>query len=426
MKAYAKRSYHPLVVFFFYSGMLNEEQLASIPYTTRKYWSESEPVELFGYDWVSTFASDQQSFHEISKHKIIFKSARICCRVADCFSVLLSKRKGLNSLLKKNKQIVVTTVDKLAPELTLARACKLFHITLKKFYQWKNEVHCAASVLNLCFRSHPMQLSVNDVSKIKDSVSDSLNQYKPRSSIYYLLMRSEKVFYGVSTFYKYANLTCGKFQRIKTKKEKKSFRATRPFEYLHIDTTFLYSEKSGKCRVAFVKDNFSKAILHCGLLLNGSSQHIRDLLHCAFEKFGLYKNPDPIFIVSDGGSENKGELIKWVNKISDADVTKLIAGKDFPFTNAMSESVHHLYKTFFAPGKIYFDDDHIQRDLDRFVQFVNYEWFPLELYGSAPMEVLNSGVVERGRFSEQIRKARRQRVLENRTFPCGSQFFWQG
>lgn len=82
----------------------------------------------------------------------------------------------------------------------------------------------------------------------------------------------------------------------------------------------------------------------------------------------------------------------------------------------MSESIHHLFKTFFAPGKIYLNDDHLQKELDAFVQFANYNWFPLEFYGLSPMEVLENGCVDRNRFAEQIKLAQKQRVIENRSF----------
>jgi len=86
----------------------------------------------------------------------------------------------------------------------------------------------------------------------------------------------------------------------------------------------------------------------------------------------------------------------------------------------MSESTHHLFKTFFAPGKIYADDLHLQKELDAFEKFVNYEWFPIEHGGYSPMEVVNGAIPDGNRFKEQIKLARKQRYLDNKngTF-CG-------
>jgi len=82
----------------------------------------------------------------------------------------------------------------------------------------------------------------------------------------------------------------------------------------------------------------------------------------------------------------------------------------------MSESIHHLYKTFFAPGKIYLNNEHLQKALDDFVKFFNYGWFPMEFFGLCPMEVLNNTLVNRNRFTDQIKQAQKQCALENKNF----------
>jgi len=412
-----KRSYHPLVIFSFYAGLLSDQQLCEIPYTTKKYWMESDHTLLFGFGWVEPFFNEQKDFHQITKRKIIFRSAILCCRILDCFCKLFTQKRGYKSVLKKNTALVIETIDYLLLQMPLEKACWLFQITTNQYYRWKNKLHCTSSVLNLCFRSHPLQLSIKDVTAISRIVNDPENFNKPRSTNYFRSMNTEAIACGRTTFYKYASLTCEKPKKKIPEEVRKKFRANRVFEFLHIDTTFFPTE-NGKRRVAFVKDNFSKAILHKMILPNGKSDFIRDLLHAAFEKFNLYYHPEPICIVSDDGSENKGEVISWSRSIKSAKVKKVIAQKDFPFTNAMSESIHHLFKTFFAPGKIYSDDAHLQSDLDNFEFFVNEEWFPLELHGLSPMEVLKGETINPHRFKAQIQNAKAQRLIENKNFRC--------
>lgn len=87
----------------------------------------------------------------------------------------------------------------------------------------------------------------------------------------------------------------------------------------------------------------------------------------------------------------------------------------------MSESTHHLFKTYFAPGKIYTDAAHLQQELDAFVQFANFNWFPLEFYGLSPMEVMENNAIRKNHFAEQIKLAQKQRVIENKMFrSCGN------
>lgn len=256
---------------------------------------------------------------------------------------------------------------------------------------------------------------------IKDAVSDVLNQFKPKASIYFELLRNGELFCGLTTFYRYANLFIDKLVDHKFIKEKDPLIATRPFEYLHIDTTFIRT-RNGLRRAAFVKDNFSKFTFGFALLPNGKSEFIRNLLEQVFEKYNLYSQTDPICIISDGGSENKGAVIEWINSLTNINVKKLIANVDFPSTNAMSESVHHLFKTYFAPAKIFADDLELQNELEAFLHFSNHNWFPIDFFGSSPVEVLANGFIDKNQFSEKIKMAQKQRVIENRDFSLCCKF----
>ncbi len=74
----------------------------------------------------------------------------------------------------------------------------------------------------------------------------------------------------------------------------------------------------GSYKVAFVKDNFSKAILNWKILDRGNSMSIKGLVEEAFHKNGLDELPESetVTIVTDDGSENKGELIRWIDGLT--------------------------------------------------------------------------------------------------------------
>jgi len=220
--------------------------------------------------------------------------------------------KGYKRILKKNAEQVIATIDYLLMDMPLEKSCKAFAITTNQYYRWKNKIHCSVSVLNLCFKTQPFQLSIAEVTTINETINKPENYFKPLCTLYYGLMRAGELFCALSTFYKYAGLLS---ERKKKRKEKTkiSFRAKKAFEYLHIDITYIPIKKKGDIRVAFVKDNKSKAILHKMILPDGRSEFIRDLLRQTFTKYNLFSYPDPIHIVSDGGPENKGEVIKWID-----------------------------------------------------------------------------------------------------------------
>ena len=243
-----KRSYHPLVVFFYYANLLTPPQLAQIPKTTIDYWRGNNHTALFGYGWVSSFYSEYHDFNAIQKHKIIFKSARLCCKFFAVFSIIFSSIKKYKSIFKNNVVAIINTIDYLAREIKLNKVCRIFNINTQQYYRWKNKVKCTASVLNLCFKTHPHQLTIAECSAIKETVNDSANARKKLATLWYKLMREGKLYCSLSTFYKYSKMVSERMMKKKLNKPRPILHATRVFEFIHLDTTFLPTVKDGSIR----------------------------------------------------------------------------------------------------------------------------------------------------------------------------------
>lgn len=120
-------------------------------------------------------------------------------------------------------------------------------------------------------------------------VSTPENKRKTKTTLYYYAMRKGLIACGFSTFFKYADLT-GYVKLPKAPKEErpKGFRATRPFEWLHVDVTHVQTIDDGVQYVAFIKDNFSKALLgYSSISTLPNSEFIRDLFERIFIKYKL-------------------------------------------------------------------------------------------------------------------------------------------
>ena len=93
-------------------------------------------------------------------------------------------------------------------------------------------------------------------------VKDFENFREPITTIYYNAIRKNLIACGLTTFRKYAKV----LGHIKSKpiraKAKECFKASYVFEWLHIDITNVETIKGGIQKVAFIKDNFSSALLH--------------------------------------------------------------------------------------------------------------------------------------------------------------------
>ena len=137
----------------------------------------------------------------------------------------------------------------------------------------------------------------------------------------------------------------------------------------HVDVTHVQTQNDGVQYVAFIKDNFSKALLgYKSVSYKPDSNFIRNLFEETFIKYHLLDASDQINILSDGGTENKGSLLEWISQIDSPVVKKLTAKTTiFPFSNSMSESTHSIYKSEFLQKQHSINLDQHFKHLDRFM-----------------------------------------------------------
>src|SRR4051812_40767088 len=107
----------------------------------------------------------------------------------------------------------------------------------------KNKLNCSASVLNLCFKTHPHQLTLAEGTVIKEAVNNTFNERKKLSSVFYKLMREHKLFCSLSTFYKYASLLSERPAKHKPDRRGQPLQSYYPFQFIHVDTTWLQTVK---------------------------------------------------------------------------------------------------------------------------------------------------------------------------------------
>ncbi|MEI7594428.1 MAG: hypothetical protein WCK02_01675 [Bacteroidota bacterium] len=270
----AKRSYHPLIQLKFYAGCLEHEIIKQIPASTIQYWKSIAHENLYGFEWVKDDFNNFQNIETTIKEDFIKKSIHVCSRVLFSFATVFASVKGYKNLFRKNATTIINAIDRISPITKLKSACRVFKITTNQYYRWKNKINCSASVLNLCFKTHPHQLTAIENMHIEDAVNAPENFIKRRLSIFYDLQRKGLLYCASSTFYKYSSMHFGNRIRYKAILKNNFFRASMPYEYIHIDTTFVRTELEGRFRVVFVKDNYSKAILHHAIAPAGDSRSL--------------------------------------------------------------------------------------------------------------------------------------------------------
>lgn len=415
---HTKRNYHPLVLYFYFNNQLSKEQLKQIPKTTLYYWQNVKTDELFGNDWFVAFHKEQSDFLKIQQHRYLFKCLRIVLKVLYCFSSIQQHCSDFKKAIKVNHTKIVSVVEYLKLTIGLNKACRLFSISTQQFYHWKNKKYCNLSPFHFCFKKHPSQLTVKEFQVIKKAFENLPYPFLPKVSMYYDLMNLHFIHCSLSTFYKYAAVVTG--SKIKTGKPysaKPPLQSSRPFEYLHIDTTFINTLKEGVQRVVFIKDHFSKAILHYAIVPGGKSEYVASVLKQTFQKYHLSDVTNAIHIVSDKGNENKGEVLNWIDEISKTNpVYKITAGEhNFMFTNNEVESAFSIFKNQFAKNKVFNEKHDLHIALEEFYNYNNNIRYPKSLYGLHPNQVLSGEKIDKYRFAPLLKIARNQRYLTNKS-----------
>jgi transposase len=328
--------------------------------------------------------------------------------------------KGYKKKMRQKSASILSQVDEfLQHGLTIKSACRIFGINHNWYYRQKLKIQCQVSPKGKCYKQQPNQLTASEVNNIQEVISHKKNFGKTLTTLYYLAMNTGKLFCGKSTFINYAHALGYKKRKINKSLPKKGFKASRPFEWLHVDITNVTTMVSGRQKVAFVKDNFSGALLHVKSTSGkAGSTFIRDLFQETFDKYALFNTVNPINILSDGGPENKGVLLDWIEQINaPPQVQKVTASTDkFPYSNSMSEVTHSIYKSDFMKGRYSYNQDSHLNDLDRFMDYYNSERYLGRLYGLTVLEVLGGEIPDKHRFKEQIATAVKKRVEENRAF----------
>jgi len=324
--------------------------------------------------------------------------------------------KNYKTVLKNNASAVVHAIDYLSREIRVDKVCHFFRINTQQYYRWKNKINCTASALNLCYRTHPHQLTIAERSSIEEVLHDPLNERKKKATIWYKSMRNSKLYCSLHTFYKYARLLFNNIKKRKSIKLKIVLNASRVFEFIHMDTTFLPTVKDGFVRAVIFKDNFCKKILHTGIVENGNSKWISLLLQEMFSICGLRYHPLPITLVSDGGPENKGEVLRWIDTFENVAVVKKIAKtKEFAFTNNEIESTFNIFKNEFLGDKEIMNKEEAKKLLDKFQLYNDNERYPIALYVLTPQEVFEGESPDKYRFTHDIQQAAKFRYLNNKS-----------
>ncbi|WP_448103968.1 integrase catalytic domain-containing protein [Pedobacter panaciterrae] len=409
------RRYHSEIKEEYTKGQLPFDIVKTIPRSTRKRWREQADKAIWMPIPVQHNITDELTIRRLKAENIILKK-----KIKALFYLVLLYKDIVSLLPMKSYHVLKF---KKGVELLLhfcfenrfdKLVWRLLPFSFKQWHSWNGLVSCRFSLQGYCRKQNVTQLSFREQEDLELGCAQKEIRNWPLISVYYYLLRQKKINFSIGAFYKYCRLL--KITRRKYKRRKKyvPIAASSPLKILHQDITIIKTLNGMKHYVYIIKDNFSKAILACKVTTEYSSMVARETFEGVLRKFGLLQSEG--FLITDGGSENKGYLEDYLHKPGML-WKKLTAQLDIVQSNSMIEAANRMLKQRYLLPKSVYNTTQLKMELEHAI--TNLNSMPSgQLFGYSPNEVLDGAVPDRSRFRQQIFEATTNRMQENRNFNC--------
>jgi len=405
----------------YHSNMLSPEELALIPRSTRSRWDNFKHENCFGAEIAEIYIQQFDKIKHVYSRKQLYNTVRLLCEMSDGYHTILDGLDSKYKVLRENANEFTGAIKKISQKTgrPIKTVLKLFGVNKDWYYRNRPEKGCKVSPIAKCYREHPYQLTLEEVGKIEKFLTSPINRFKAKTSIYYDMMRKGVLYCSISTFFKYAKLYRDNPKKEHKRPQTNSIEATQSFEWLHIDIMHIQTQEDGIQKVAFVKDNYSKAILnHASTDGKAGSEFIRNLLEDTYISYGLRNLTHDINLVTDGGSENKGLVLDWIDELDTPPAVRKLTAKtdEFPFTNNMAESTHRIFRMEFLHGRVPRNKAECDKWIEEFVHYYSHQRYPTDHLGLTVMEVLNGIKPDKDKYKHEKELARQNRYETNIKF----------
>ncbi|MDR2148339.1 MAG: hypothetical protein LBE91_17990, partial [Tannerella sp.] len=198
-----KQTYHTDLAIQCHLEILDGETRKNIPKSTLYSWKNRDFSRLVGGDTVFSDGKMELVKAFLSNRTLLNAAKGLYFVYSVCIS-LMSSMRGMKTMLRKNSEIIVGTIDRIEPLIGLKHACKLFKISENQFYAWKRQIRCIFSPSERCTKQNLLNISPSELQTVKAFVQDEQYKNYPLSAVYYEMMRRGKAFMSLTAFYKYA------------------------------------------------------------------------------------------------------------------------------------------------------------------------------------------------------------------------------
>ena len=395
--------------------VLSRSKLKLIPSSNISRW-KNESDTKYQFCEINKIITDEieliRNMNQSSKIKRIVSGYFQLC---DTFHTVLSSLKGIKTVIRKHRDVIVNTIEHVKECIPINLALKVFNLSRSSFEHYKNRLlyQCDHSYFNCCVKKHPNQLLSDEILTIKKYMTHQVYKHWSKSSIYLKAVTDGSLLCGISTFYKYCSLLG--FQNKPRRKKSDDYnpvKTSKPNELWCVDVTVFKTVDGMKQYIHLLIDHCSKMILGYKIKSSSSGVAIKELLQNAYLKY----KPDSIQLLSDSGSENVNTIV------SDFTVSKhikhLIAQKNVSFSNSMIEAIKKIIKHQFLYHKEIPDRSRLASVFEETVSIYNTLRPQMSLKGNTPIQTFEGIPMDFAVYSQRFPSQKTVRIQENRKTKC--------
>ncbi len=403
---------------------------SSIPRTNVFRWRNELDSKYLGHDLNNIAGSELALLQSFATSKTAKQVFLAWCRIAITVKTILASLPQVQSILRKQKASIVTTIETVASTISKKQILKMLNISRGTYQSWKAHVllPCAASAFSSCLKIWPQQTTNKEVNTISNMLQDpAYAAWPPESfrvrSIAWHAIRIGKLSLSVQTWYKYARLIGLTRKMIKKPRKSKSVRATKSNQIWHADVTLIRTRDGIRHYCYLVVDNFSRKVLsyHVSTVLSANLR-VQTLREAAMPLLQA-EHSNSIDLIVDGGSENNNATVE--SFISDCRISihKLIALRDVHFSKpiaigSMVEAVNKVLKYRYLFPKVLPDSASLFKAVEDAITDYNEIRPHGSLNGLTPSEAYQGIECDSLRTSEKLKQAQIARIQANRKARC--------
>jgi len=306
-----------------------------VPRSTARDWSRRSRAGIVTLDLPErgTLELEREVVILRKRNAKLIAVLRLLVALVKALGVTLAGRRVPDGAGKKR---LLEAVDRSRTALSLRIALRIVGLSASRYHSWRREEECALDDVSSCPRSHPHQLSADEIQTVKDMATSEDYRHVPTGTLAVLAQRLGKVFASPATWYRAVrrHRLRRPRRRVHPAKPKIGIRASRPNEVWHVDTTVIRFLDGTRAYVYAVLDNFSRRVLAWRISERFDPGNTVDILIEAARS----KTPagTPPTVLADAGVENANAKIDEL--IGSGVLRRVLAQTEMAFSNSMIES----------------------------------------------------------------------------------------